>query len=298
MKKEDLIIKWLDNNLSEEELRAFKKLDASSAFMKIDEAAQSYSAPSFNEEDLFNRIQEEKNSIEKGTHWFRYVGGIAAAIVVCLGLYFAIFDTANNGGHYLAENGQRIEFTLPDNSEVILNAGSSISLDEDDWDSRELKLDGEAYFKVVKGSTFSVVTDHGIVSVVGTEFTVNSRDGYFEVTCYEGIVEVNDNANTVRLTAGKNYRVYNGKVFDGSVTQIEPSWVHAKTIFKSVPFSEAVSELERQYNIDISFDPSLQNTLYTGSFTHENLETALEAITIPLNLSYDMKGKNVELKSK
>ena len=59
MTQEELIKKWLDNNLSEEELKAFKKLDASSAFMKIDEAAQKFAAPSFDENRLFEQIQQE-----------------------------------------------------------------------------------------------------------------------------------------------------------------------------------------------------------------------------------------------
>ncbi|MDC8005519.1 FecR family protein [Aureisphaera galaxeae] len=296
MKKEDLIIKWLDNNLNEEELRAFKKLDASSAFMKIDEAAHRFGAPSFDEARVFEQIQQEKGKAETKTPWTRYVSGIAAAIVVSLGLYFAFFNTTDVT--YIAENATRTEFTLPDQSEVILNAGSRIVVDEDDWSSqRELQLNGEAYFKVATGTTFNVITDHGIVSVLGTEFTVNARDNYFEVTCFEGVVQVRTDDTTVRLPAGKNFKIFNGQVFDGSVTISQPSWVNAKTTFKSVPYYEAISELERQYDIEITFDPVLNNTLYTGSFTHENLETALEAITIPLNLSYDMKGKNVVLKS-
>lgn len=296
MKKEDLIIKWLDNNLNEEELRAFKKLDASSAFMKIDEAAQQFAAPSFDEDKVFEKINQEKNTNTGRTAWLRYVSGIAAAIVVCLGLYFTLFTTSETT--YIAENSKRIEFTLPDQSEVILNAGSSITYDEDNWDERELKLSGEAYFKVTSGTTFTVITDQGFVTVLGTQFTVNARENYFEVVCYEGTVEVKNNENTVRLSAGNNYKLYNGQVVTGTITQNEPSWVHAKTLLKSVPYFEAVNELERQYDIEVTFDPALNNTLFTGSFTHENLETALEAITIPLNLSYDMKGKNVELKSK
>ncbi len=296
MKKEDLIIKWLDNNLNEEELRAFKKLDASSAFMKIDEVAQNYAAPSFDQDGVFAKINEEKNRIQK-TPWTRYVSGIAAALVVSLGLYFALFNTTPNTTH-IAENANHVEFVLPDASEVLLNAGSQIVYNEEDWSSkRELTLNGEAFFKVATGTTFTVATQHGDVTVLGTQFTVNARENYFEVVCYEGVVAVKTNKETLNLSAGNSYKSYNGQNFNGTVTQSQPSWVDAKTIFKSVPYFAAVNELERQYDIKVTFDPDLENTLFTGSFTHENLETALEAITIPLNLSYDMKGKNVVLKS-
>ncbi|MBX2827691.1 MAG: FecR family protein [Flavobacteriaceae bacterium] len=296
MKKEDLIIKWLDNNLNEEELKAFKKLDASSAFMKIDEAAQKFAAPSFDENRVFEQIQQEKYQAPNKTSWLRYVSGIAAAVVVCFGLYYAFLFNVKEG-NYIAENSQHIEFTLPDNTEVVLNAGSSIYFDEDDWDAGEIKLQGEAYFKTPKGSDLVILTEHGIVSVLGTEFTINARSDYFEVTCYEGLVQIWANDKMNQLPAGQSFKIFNGKEFNSSTTQSEPSWVNAKTIFKSVPFYEVINELERQYDIKVTLNPIDRNTVYTGSFTHENLETALEAITIPLNLSYDLEGKNVVLKS-
>ena len=70
-----------------------------------------------------------------------------------------------------------------------------------------------------------------------------------------------------------------------------------KSVFRSTPFSIVVDELERQYNISISGDQRNTQTLFTGSFYHENLDTALQAITIPLNLEFSINGNEVVLKS-
>ena len=44
--------------------------------------------------------------------------------------------------------------TLPDHSEVVLNADSEITYKKSNWDTnRKLELQGEAYFKVAKGKT-------------------------------------------------------------------------------------------------------------------------------------------------
>ncbi|MEZ4795274.1 MAG: anti-sigma factor, partial [Flavobacteriaceae bacterium] len=60
MKKEDLIIKWLDNSLDEKEQKAFEQLDASSSFKKLDAALQHFKAPAFDVENQFQKLQAAK----------------------------------------------------------------------------------------------------------------------------------------------------------------------------------------------------------------------------------------------
>jgi hypothetical protein len=56
--------------------------------------------------------------------------------------------------------------------------------------------------------------------------------------------------------------------------------------FTRIPLNQ-VMELERQYDIKIKVD-AVDTKLFTGSFTHTNQKIALEAVTIPLKLSYKM----------
>lgn len=298
MKKDNLIIKWLDNSLSEKELQAFKKLDAFSDLTKIDQAAQKYKAPEFDVDSNFQSLLAARasHSSKSTTSWKRYISGIAAAAVVAIGLYFTLLH--NPSEMIMAHNGEHIQYTLPDNSSVLLNAGSSITINENNWDSnRKLQLKGEAFFKVAKGQKFTVETALGTVQVLGTEFTVNSRASFFEVVCYEGSVEILLNAKKTKITAGNSFKYYGEKIVKETTELTFPLWSKNKSQFKSVPFIYAVEELERQYDIEIQFDTKHAQTQFTGTFTHENLNTALEAITIPLNLSFDISGKNVVLKS-
>jgi ferric-dicitrate binding protein FerR (iron transport regulator) len=92
--------------------------------------------------------------------------------------------------HHAAANGEMYAFSLPDQSQVLLNAGSQASFKSWDWSSnRAVSLQGEAYFKVAKGQKFTVETNLGSVTVLGTQFNVKARDNRFEVTCYEGKVQ-------------------------------------------------------------------------------------------------------------
>ncbi len=57
-----------------------------------------------------------------------------------------------------------------------------------------------------------------------------------------------------------------------------------------MPLQFALNELERQYNIEIVANNVDSNRLFTGGFSHENIESALESVTSPFNLTYKKEG--------
>lgn len=297
MKKNDLVTKWLDNNLKDEELAEFKKLDEHSSYLKISEAAKHFKAPQFDRDksylELTKKIAEAKsNSKPRVTNWMLR---IAAIFIISFGLYFAVFNTSEQV--FYAENGLRTEVELPDNSNVILNAGSTLSFEDKNWDSnRNLSLKGEAYFKVATGKKFTVHVDQGTIEVLGTQFNVKSRLAFFEVVCYEGLVQVFYQNKTYQIPAGKSFRAIKNQISEGQIIDVQPSWVEHKSDFKSVPAFEVFEEIERQYNVKIDINNIAKNTIFTGSFTHDNLETALKSVTTPLGISYLIKDSIVTLK--
>ncbi|KAA3616755.1 MAG: FecR family protein [Flavobacterium sp.] len=295
MKKKDLISKWLNFNLSDEELETFNNLDVSSSYHRIDRAAKHFKAPDLEMEASYDRLKKKLRSKRSSRILYYYVSGIAATLLVAFGLFYFLNNSANV--EFLATHGENTQFTLPDNSEVILNSGSIVSFNQKKWtQDRQLKLDGEAYFKVAKGETFTVSTAQGSISVLGTEFKVNDRKDYFEVSCYEGLVKVFYNGEEQHLSAGNVFKAFDDRVVTETTTAIKPTWLDQKSTFKSIPYRVVLKELERQFDIEISGAETNSNTLFTGSFNNENLETALQAVTIPLNLSYTINGKNVVLK--
>lgn len=295
MKKTDLISKWLNFNLSDNELEAFNDLDASGSYRKISETARHFKSADFNTSESYKTLHAKLYHKRPKSSWKRYISAVAAILVVCFGILYFL-NTASV--EYVAANSLKTEFTLPDTSEVTLNAGSTISFNEKNWeDNRSMKLKGEAYFKVAKGKKFTVQTDQGLVTVLGTQFTVNARDGYFEVRCFEGLVQVDHKNESIKIPAGNSYKAFGSNIIKETIAEDKPSWLNNKSSFKSIPFNQVVAELERQYNINISGDASSSGTLFTGSFSHENVDTALQAITIPLNLSYIINGKNVVFKN-
>jgi ferric-dicitrate binding protein FerR (iron transport regulator) len=296
MKKENLFLRWLDHSLSEADRTALQDDERFSAYEKISQAAQYFRAPEFDASSSYDRLrlkQQQQTKVKRLKPW-RIASAIAALVV--LGL-LVVNLTANNSTTLTAANADRLEVSLPDASTVQLNAGTSLTYNEDKWeDSRQVDLDGEALFNVTKGSSFEVNTAAGSVRVLGTVFNVVNREGLFEVTCFEGRVAVSFPDNTtIEIGAGEGVRLLGTKLNRFETATAKPSWVNHKSIFKSTPYNIILAELERQYEVSVDASTIDKNVIFTGSFTHEDLETAMEGITVPLNLKFQISGKRVTI---
>jgi len=293
MTREELIKKWLDNDLNPEELKAFKAFDDYNSLVKLATEVKRFHAPEYNsEQELTSVLQKIAPKSEPKNTWLKPLLGIAAT----LALFFAIYSvTSFNSTTIQTLASEKTQIILPDASNASLNALSSISFNKSKWTKkREIQLDGEAFFKVAKGSKFDVVTNDGIVSVLGTEFNVKQRDNVFEVTCFEGLVSVFHNTKTVKLKAGDSYSVINGNIIEREKDiRLTPSWLKNSSYFKSMPYNEVIAEFERQYNVTIKTDAIDSNLLFTGNFTHNNFDLALKSITLPFNLKYRLKSDSI-----
>lgn len=201
----------------------------------------------------------------------------------------------------IAKAGEQKEVFLPEQSAVTLNAGSNIMYKENSFgQDRILRLEGEAFFKVIPGSSFTVETEGGTVTVMGTSFNVLSRNGRFEVSCYTGKVKVqNDKKDQLILTTGQQSikRKKDDSLNLDTFIPISdtPDWTVGRFPFENQPLSEVISELERQYAVDVRLDKGLEDIEYTGLFETGNLDTAVYLITWPLHLKSSIKGKTVTI---
>ncbi len=286
MENEYYLAKWLSGEVDEEELMKHISKDELRSFKKIVSVTQNLKSPDFNIEEALENIKLKRNTSKvKKLSFLKYTYRVAAMVAVLISSYYFI-STKNTS--YTTQLAEKTTFELPDNSKVNLNAESEITYKSKNWENaRALKLKGEAFFSVTKGSKFTVNTPLGTVQVLGTQFNVVARDTYFEVNCYEGLVSATYNNKIFKIPAGSTFKVLNSITeFSSENTGINPTWIHNSSSFKSMPYKFVINELERQYNIKIEYDVKLANTIFTGNFTHTNLELALQAISIPLNLKF------------
>lgn len=298
MTKDELIQKWLQDVLNPQEMEDFKTLDDHKALMKLSDGLKHFKAPDFNETVAYETIstQISKKPVSKN-QWLKPVFRIAALIALSISVYYYTTTLNTTISTFTAE---KTNFTLPDNSQVSLNTASKITYNKNKWsNNRELTLEGEAYFKVEKGSKFHVKTTAGMVTVLGTQFLVENRDNIFEVICYEGSVQVTTNNKNTVLKPGNQFLILDGSFIEREKEEATaPAWLNNESHFKSMPYKFVLSELERQYQLTIDTKNINTSTLFTGKFVHNDLELALKAITLPLNITYSKEKDLIVLHEK
>ena len=294
MDKETLIKKWLNDELSPAEKQAFEQGEDFAFYQAIIDNASHFKASNVSEPESFQEFQsayQDKTTSVRSLRKYGSLLRIAAVLVIAFGVYFALFHNSSTEVQTLVAQQTTVE--LPDATQVILNADSKIEYNTTDWKAdRQVSLDGEAYFKVAKGARFDVLTSQGTVSVVGTEFNVKQRNDYFEVQCYEGVVNVSSGNISKTLRAGDIYRRLNDKFSQDKTTLTAPHWTQNRSMFKAIPFESVIAEMERQYNIKITLEHVNADRLFTGGFMHNDIEKALLSITQPMGLNYRIKASN------
>ena len=284
MEQKHDLAKWFAGDMSQSEQLAFEQSADYAVYVKIQMYASRLEAPNFDENQLYNTIKSNRIGNKVISLQKSWVYKIAAILIVLLGMTFFIKSVATSTKS--AANGRHYIFTLPDNSEVVLNAGSEVEYSMWNWtNNRNVKLLGEAYFKVSKGSKFEVETNLGKVSVLGTQFNVRARGERFEVACYEGRVKVGyDNNNEAVISKGKSVAVADGNavIFKNHIS--EPMWMNNELTFTNERLPNILSELERQYNISIELKGINDNRLFTGTLPMKNMETCLKILSTVYHL--------------
>ena len=308
MDNNDYIKKWLDGTLTEEERKLFEATDEYQSLQNIAKSVMSFKAPEYDVHAEYRRLQSRKisgnakvpeNKSEAkvvAMHWIKPLLQAAAVLTLMAGSYFFFLHDSPTIVKTVA--AEKTVLSLPDSSLVALNVFSKLSFHEQSWTkARRVTLDGEAFFKVAQGSRFDVETASGTISVLGTEFNVKCRDDYFEVICYEGLVEVQSHKKIVNLSAKQMFRILNGKITqENNLRNISAPWAANESSFESVPFGEVIKEFERQYNVTITTKNINLDLLFTGRFVHSDLALALKSISLPLNLTYQITSdQNVVL---
>ncbi len=290
----DNIKKWLDGTMSDREKELFRRSGEFRSLEKLLNSLSSFKAPEFDVEAAFNRLSLDETARERKTKIYslRPMLQAAAVLLLIIGTWYVYKYNSRE----IIQTGiaEKMEIILPDSSQVTLNASSRLAYHKYGWvKKREIKLEGEAFFRVIKGSKFVVKTGAGNITVLGTQFNVKDRENYFEVGCFEGSVQVQSSGQVLKLLPNQMFRVIDGV---GNTIQIlnesSPGWLTAESSFQSVPFREVLKEFERQYHVKFKTRDIETDKLFTGRFTHSDMVLALQSICIPLNLKYENTDDN------
>jgi transmembrane sensor len=249
-------------------------------------------------------LEEGDQKVSTITMW-KVAAAIAGILTVAFILIFSsdIFHSKPEIISYRTGYGERKIVTLADGSIVELNSNSEINAPASfQGNSREVRLRGEAFFKVTRDTLkpFIVHTEGVATQVLGTSFNVRSRDSLVTVTVSSGKVSVHggemskvllpDQSITYDRNISKLGSITTGRLFQYT------AWRTNSIVFNDTPLSEAVNQLQERYNVRISFDSDkLKSCRITGKFTAEQIDHVMQAIVFAIGAEYKKRDKEITL---
>ena len=192
--------------------------------------------------------------------------------------------------------GEQTSLPLPDGSMVTINTQSTLKIAYSNQ-FRDIHLvSGEALFDVTKDPErpFRVMTEHAVVTAVGTQFNVRNVADDVVVTVVEGIVDVEathrasmgpgqvgaapavnelagrqpEGRQPARLTVGQQARIAAGEVavIETAVDKAT-AWRERRLVFESLTLAEVIDEFNRYNDPPLLIDdPALRELPISGVF--------------------------------
>ena len=207
----------------------------------------------------------------------RIVSSVAAVLICGLAAVWLLRDqvtTYDQAGTY----------TLADNTQVMLRAGSTLEVSPFDESQRRVALQGEAFFDVAKDANkpFRVVGKNVEIEVLGTSFLVKEVDGDTYIDLKEGKIKTVDtrSLSTEILTAGMQaHHSADGAIELTSGVSNLSSWRKGFYRYDNVTLGVALAELAIIFDTKISTsDPSLLDCNFSGNLAGESVDELLGRI--------------------
>lgn len=254
------------------------------------------------------QVQQSEN---KKQHFLRFGFArflkVATMIVIAFGLGYLWHPKETDGPIAMqtisVPAGQCVNVTLPDGSNIWLNAQTTIQYPVSfNRENRQVKLDGEAYFEVANDSKrpFIIHTKECSVEVLGTKFNIDaysSRDK-FETVLMEGSVKVsmlNDPAQVISLNSNKKVYRAKDKLLTGNVNNYERyRWKEGLICFQNEPFQVVMEDFEKFYGLTIVVNnQKVTKYLYTGKFKQtDGVDYALSLLQKNIHFTYQRDSEN------
>jgi len=287
------------------------------------------------EETLFEEKQSLIRSIFKRKR-FAILSIIVLLVLAAGSVYFlsnkkteAIASEAISS--VATKNGNRTNIVLPDGSQVWLNAGSNLDYNNSHFnkDIREVSLNGEAFFDVVKNSEkpFIIHTKKMDIKVLGTSFNVRSYsdEKFAEAALIRGSLEVTlkDRDQKIILKPNEKISVANEEPKTETkpekvnilrpdpthipqivVNEIKPSpkyniigeiaWTQNKLYFEDENFENIAHLMERWFGKKVTIaNESLKSVHYTGNFENETMEEVLSYLKLSKSFNFRIGTDNI-----
>lgn len=191
--------------------------------------------------------------------------------------------------------GQQRQLQLADGTEVWLNTDTAIDVDYNQQIRQVTLRSGEILIKTAPDvqrpyRPFQVSTAQGILTPLGTRFTVRSEGDSANVAVFEGAVEVipQHSAGQVRSVVHAGLQMSFSDEHAGDLTPAETwrqDWIHGVIAADDMRLDDFVRELNRYHHGILSCAPEVADLRIVGAFPVGNVAAILAALESTLPIS-------------
>lgn len=301
------IKKEWNKQVEPEEYGQFKTLNG---LEKLNLKIAKYDSSYYPQKDRFPLVQFVNRNIFAKT-------AISIALVLIFSLiglyYFGVFNGKSITivwNEKVTQLGEKSILTFLDGTKITLNAASKIKYKSNSKEkTREVYLEGEAYFDVAKDPTRPFIVHSGNISttVLGTSFDVYAYPGEDEIkiSLVEGSVKVSKSSSERKedivilnpeqqLTYSKDEEISRVRKFD---EQEATGWKDNVLKFTNEPLNKALIKLERFYGVKFELTKkSAANIKITANFKGDSFHTVAEVIKRLTGLKYKTITEKNEIK--
>ena len=233
---------------------------------------------------------------------------IASVIILTLTINY-LYQKYKSENEVIAMNtvsvpaGQRTNITLPDGTNVWLNARTTLQYPVTfSQKQRTVFLKGEAYFQVAhdRQKAFVVVTDDIEVKVYGTEFNINTRVAdYVQTTLVRGAVSIKTERSAEKMLKPGQLAQFDRLTGETEIKNVDVSnyigWKSGVYIFEDKSIEQIMDELSLWYDIEVFFRNNIsRNRHFSGSLPrYREIDDMLKVIEKTSHVRFEVKGKTI-----
>lgn len=196
--------------------------------------------------------------------------------------------------------GGQYKITLPDGTDVWLNANSSISYPTVfAGKERNVDITGEAYFEVAEDAErpFTVKVNNNLdVLVLGTHFNINSYEdeSTINTTLLEGAVLVRTPGAARHLNPGQQAKVTPAGDGIVGVKRVDANsavaWKNGYFSFEDADIPTVMRQLSRWYNIEVKYSEKIPEETFTGEIGRSLTQEQLFKVLSQAKINFKVEG--------
>lgn len=227
---------------------------------------------------------------------FLFVQRVAVVLLLpllCFSGFLLLQSTETSPVFYLEARmtpGMIGSIVLPDGTKVWLNSSSYLKYPNlFSGSTREITLDGEAYFEVTEDleKPFIVHAGNSSVKVLGTEFNMDAYDSneFIATTLVDGSVEFRyrneDGLSRSVMIEPDEQAYYDKETGRTKITKTyvpkDIAWKNGQIVLRDTPLADILWILSKRFNVEFTVkNPSFYKYSFTGVFTNQQIERVLE----------------------